>query len=121
MQATAKLNYARISPQKARLVVDLVRGRRAGEALTILKMTKKRAAGLVGKVLQSAIAGAEERDVDVDKLVVAKAYVNDGPRLTRIRPAPQGRAFQYVHRLCHIVIIVSDGVADAPSGEESEN
>ena len=74
MQATAKLNYARISPQKARLVVDLVRGRRAGEALSILKMTKKRAAGLVGKVLQSATESGTTANRPTVELWIGRRY-----------------------------------------------
>ena len=114
MQATAKLNYARVSPQKARLVVDLIRGRAAGDALTILRTTEKRVASQVEKVLRSAIANAENtEDVDVDQLVVREALVNEGPRLTRLRAAAMGRAAHYRHRLCHIIITVSDGKEDS--------
>ena len=109
MQATAKLNYIRMSPQKVRLVVDLIRGRRVSDALTILRMTNKRAALQVEKVLRSAVANAEDTsEVDVDDLVVTKAHVNEGQRLKRLRPAPMGRAFRYFHRLAHIVVTVSD-------------
>lgn len=110
MQATAKLNYIRMSPQKARLVVDLIRGRRVSDALTVLRMANKRAAPQVEKVLRSAVANAENTgQVDVDDLVVTAAYVNEGPRLKRLRPAPMGRAFRYLHRMAHIVVTVSDG------------
>jgi large subunit ribosomal protein L22 len=109
MQATAKLNYIRMSPQKARLVVDLIRGRRVSDALTVLRMANKRAAPQVEKVLRSAVANAENTgQVDVDDLVVTAAYVNEGPRLKRLRPAPMGRAFRYFHRMAHIVVTVSD-------------
>jgi len=112
MQATAKLNHIRLSPQKARLVVDLIRGRRVSDALTILRMTNKRAAPQVEKVLRSAVANAENTgDVDVDDLIVADAYVNEGPRLKRLRPAPMGRAYRYFHRMAHIVVTVSDGAS----------
>jgi large subunit ribosomal protein L22 len=85
MQATAKLNYIRTSPQKARLVVDLIRGRRAEDALTILQMTNKRIAPHIAKVLRSAVANAHELgDVDIDDLVVSEAYVNEGPRMKRL-------------------------------------
>ena len=106
MQAKAEARYIRISPQKARLVVDLIRGQRAGEAITILKTTNKRIAPAVEKVLRSAIANAENRnnDVDVDALVVTAAYVNEGPRQKRIRPAPMGRAYRYQRRTSHITI-----------------
>jgi len=110
MQARAEARYVRVSPQKARLVVDLIRGRQAGEALTILRSTNKRIAPMVEKVLRSAIANAENQsaDVDVDKLVVAEAYVNDGPRMKRLRPAPMGRAYRYQRRQAHIAITVAE-------------
>ena len=100
MEARAEARYIRVSPQKARLVVDLIRGRNAGEALNILRSTNKRIAPAVEKVLRSAIANAQNRstDVDVDKLVVAEAYVNEGPRTKRVRPAPMGRAYRYQRR-----------------------
>ncbi|MDE0166108.1 MAG: 50S ribosomal protein L22 [Bryobacterales bacterium] len=110
MQATAKMNYARVSPQKARLVVDQIRGRSVGEALTILRMTNKRVAPQIEKVLRSAMANAENNnEADVDELFVKEAYVNEGPRLKRLRPAPMGRAHRYVHHLSHIIVVVSDG------------
>jgi large subunit ribosomal protein L22 len=110
VEARAEARYLRISPQKARLVVDLIRGRRAGEAITILRGTNKRAAPAVEKVLRSAIANAENRsaDVDVDRLVVSEAYVNEGPRAKRVRPAPMGRAYRYQRRQAHIAITVSE-------------
>lgn len=121
MTATAKMNYVRISAQKARLVVDLIRGLPVERALTTLKTTNKAIAPKVAKVLQSAVANAEERgDVDVDELVVSEAYVNEGPRLKRIRPAPMGRAYRYFHRLSHIVITVSDGQGAAATDEDTE-
>ncbi len=120
MQATAKMNYVRVSPQKARLVVDTIRGRRVGDALAILTTSNKRVAPQIAKVLRSAIANAENAgDVDVDELKVAEAYVNEGPRMKRIRAAPMGRAYRYVHRLAHIVVIVGDGQAAEPDAENS--
>ena len=97
MEARATQKYIRVSPQKARLAVDLIRGKNAGEALSILTYTKKRVTEAVEKVLRSAIANAEQKaeHLDVDQLVVSKAYVNEGPRSKRIRPAPMGRAFRY--------------------------
>ena len=117
MEARAEARYVRVSPQKARLVVDLIRGQRAEEALTILQMTNKAIAPTVEKVLRSAIANAEDTsaDVDVDELVVTEAYVNEGPRMKRIRPAPMGRAFRYQRRMSHIVVAV--GAPDS-DGEE---
>jgi len=110
MEARAEARYIRVSPQKARLVVDLIRGRSAGEALDILRHTNKRVAPIVAKVLRSAIANAQNlsTDLDVDRLVVAEAYVNEGPRAKRIRPAPQGRAYRYQRRSAHIAVTVAE-------------
>ena len=110
MQAKAEARYIRISPQKARLVVDLIRGQAAGQALNTLRSTNKRIAPTVEKVLQSAIANATNRfeDVDVDRLVVAEAYVNEGPRMKRIRPAPMGRAFRVVKRSAHLTVRITE-------------
>ena len=108
MEARATQKYVRVSPQKARLVVDLIRGKNAGEALTILNYTKKRVTQAVEKVLRSAIANAEDKaeHLDVDQLVVSEAYVNDGPRSKRIRPAPMGRAYRYQRRTSHVTVVV---------------
>jgi large subunit ribosomal protein L22 len=110
MEARAEARYIRVSPQKARLVIDLIRGQKAGDAINILRTTNKRIAPSVEKVLRSAIANAENRsnDVDVDKLFVTEAYVNEGPRMKRVRPAPMGRAYRYQRRLAHIVVQVGD-------------
>jgi large subunit ribosomal protein L22 len=110
MEAKAEARYIRISPQKARLVVDLIRGQQAGAALNTLRSTNKRIAPTVEKVLQSAIANIQnlDEDVDVDKLYVSEAKVNEGPRTKRVRPAPMGRAYRYQRRQSHIVIWVSE-------------
>jgi large subunit ribosomal protein L22 len=110
MQAKAEARYIRVSPQKARLVVDMIRGKKAGAALTTLRTVNKRVAPTVEKVLQSAIANATNKseDVDVDQLVVSEAYVNEGPRMKRVRPAPMGRAYRYQRRMSHIVIRVTE-------------
>ncbi len=110
MEAQAIHRYIGSSPRKMRLVIDLIRGRKAGEAITILKTTNKRIAPTVEKVLRSAIANAENKsdDVDVDKLYVTEAYVNEGPRMKRIRPAPMGRAYRYQRRMSHIVVTVGE-------------
>jgi large subunit ribosomal protein L22 len=110
MEARAEARYIRVSPQKARLVVDLIRGQRAGEAINILRSTNKRIAPTVEKVLRSAIANAENKStaVDVDQLVVSQAYVNEGPRMKRIRPAPMGRAYRYQRRISHIIVAVAE-------------
>jgi large subunit ribosomal protein L22 len=110
MQAKAEARYIRVSPQKARLVVDMIRGQKAGAALNTLRTVNKRIAPTVEKVLQSAIANATNKseDVDVDQLVVSEAYVNEGPRMKRVRPAPMGRAYRYQRRMAHIVIKVTE-------------
>jgi large subunit ribosomal protein L22 len=108
--AKAEARYIHISPQKARLVVDMIRGQQAGDAISILSGTNKRIAPTIEKVLRSAIANAENKSehVDVDKLFVTEAYVNEGPRVKRIRPAPMGRAFRYQRRMAHIVVKVGE-------------
>ena len=108
MTARAEARYIRVSPQKARLVVDLIRGLQAGQAITVLRSTNKRIAPTVEKVLRSAIANAENKsnEVDVDRLYVSEAYVNEGPRMKRVRPAPMGRAYRYQRRIAHIVVSV---------------
>ena len=109
-QIKAEARYIRVSPQKARLVVDMIRGKQAGAAITTLRTVNKRIAPTVEKVLQSAIANAQNRkeDVDVDKLFISEAYVHDGPRMKRVRPAPMGRAYRYQRRMSHIVIKVTE-------------
>jgi len=106
MIAKATAKYVRMSPQKARLVIDLIRGRNVSEALVTLRFTNKRAARTILKVLDSAIHNAQEKaeSLDVDDLFVEKAYINEGPRLKRIRPAPMGRAFRYQRRMSHVTI-----------------
>ncbi len=110
MEARAEARYIHISAQKARLVVDLIRGMKAGDAIAALRATNKRVAPVVEKVLRSAIANAESKsnETDVDKLVVSEAYVNEGPRQKRIRPAPMGRAYRYQRRTSHIVLKVAE-------------
>ena len=114
IEAVARAQHTRVSPQKARLVVDLIRGQRAGDALQILRYTKKRVARDIEKVLRSAIANAERKaedageSLDVDQLYVARCFVNEGPRWKRLRPAPMGRAFRYQKRTSHIVVVVAE-------------
>ena len=106
----AEARYIRVSPQKARLVIDLIRGQKAGSAILTLQSVNKRIAPSVEKVLKSAIANARNaaEDVDVDNLVISEAYVNEGPRQKRIRPAPMGRAYRYQRRSAHIVIQLAE-------------
>jgi large subunit ribosomal protein L22 len=122
MEATATLRYLKASPQKVRLVVDLVRGKKVEEALQILHFTKKSCAKDLEKLLRSAVANAENKEngaADVDELVVSKVYVNEGPREKRVQPAPMGRAFRIQKRKAHVTIHVSDEVTavNARTGE----
>src|SRR6202020_9714 len=114
MEFIAKLNYVRVSPQKARLVLDLIKGRRVEQALDTLAFTKKGIAPKLYKLLRSAVENAnyvsaeKGLDVDVDRLFVKRAIANDGPRMKRIRPAPMGRAFRYQRRISHIEIALAE-------------
>ncbi len=114
IEAHAIARHVRMSPQKARLVIDLIRGQKAQDALHSLRFTPKRAAKHIEKVLRSAIANAERKaddagaPLDVDTLFVSKCFVNEGARWKRIRPAPMGRAFRYQKRTAHIWVGVSE-------------
>ncbi len=109
MEARAVARYVRISPYKARLVVDLIRGKPVDEALNILRFTPKKAARLVRKVLESAIANAEHNyQMDPDRLYVKRAYVDEGPRLKRLWPRAFGRASRILKRTSHITIVVEE-------------
>ena len=114
VEARATAKYVRGSPSKARLVLALIRGKRAAEALSILQNTNKRVCRPLEKVLRSAIANAQQKAVEEakrineDDLVITKAYADGGPMLKRIRPAPMGRAFRIVHRTSHLTIEVSE-------------
>jgi large subunit ribosomal protein L22 len=130
MEFRAQVRFTRVSPQKARLVLNLIKGQKVEDALNTLVFTKKRVAATVEKLLRSALENAnylsseKGLDVDIDKLYVKDAVANDGPRMKRIRPAPMGRAFRYVRRIAHIEIILAErgksgeGLA-AVVGEES--
>lgn len=112
MEAKAVSKYVKGSPQKARLVIALIRGKRVEEALAILKFTRKRACGPISKALRSAIASAEQKSpsVHVEDLTVTRATVDQGPtkHRRRVRPAPMGRAYRQMRRMSHITIHVSD-------------
>jgi len=110
----AEARFQRVSPQKARLVLDLIKGRGVEEALTVAQFTKKRIAPVIHKLLISAVdnakylSGEKGDDVDVDNLYVKQAIANEGPRMKRIRPAPMGRAYRYQRRLTHIILSVAE-------------
>ncbi|MDG3086990.1 50S ribosomal protein L22 [Vibrio hannami] len=109
MEAIAKHNFARISPQKARLVADQIRGKSVDQALELLTFSNKKAAVLVKKVLESAIANAEHNEgADIDDLNVAKIFVDEGPIMKRIMPRAKGRADRILKRSCHITVVVAD-------------
>lgn len=122
----AEAKFQRSSPQKAKLVLDLIKGKRVEQALNTVHFSTKRIAPVVEKVLRSAIQNAnylsqeQGLDVDVDDLYVKSAVANDAPRMKRIRPAPMGRAFRYQRRLAHIVVTVAEkrrgGAADTGDG-----
>ncbi len=125
MEFTAKLNYIRVSPQKARLVLDLIKGRRVEEALDTLRYTKKGIAPAIYKLLRSAVENAnyvsaeKSLDIDLDRLYVKSAIANDGPRMKRIRPAPMGRAFRYQRRISHLNIVLAEKAGDQRKTETS--
>ena len=122
MEFTAKARFTRVSPQKARLVLDLIKGRRVEDALTTLTFTKKRIAPAIFQLLRSAVENAnylsQEKgmDVDLDRLYVKHAIANEGPRMKRIRPAPMGRAFRYQRRISHMEIVLAE-----KGGENKQN
>jgi large subunit ribosomal protein L22 len=110
----AEARFQRVSPQKARLVLNLIKGRGVQEALETAAFTKKRIAPVIHKLLVSAVdnakyvSGEQGTDLDVDNLYVKQAVANDGPRMKRIRPAPMGRAYRYQRRLTHIILSVAE-------------
>ena len=114
MEFRAEKKFLRVSPQKARLVLDLIKGRRVEDARNTLVFTKKRVAEHVSKLLQSALDNAnflateKGLDVEIDNLYVKRAVANDGPRMKRIRPAPQGRAYRYQRRIAHIELVLAE-------------
>jgi large subunit ribosomal protein L22 len=110
METRATAKYIRISPQKARLVVDLIRGKKVGEAQTILTFTSKYAASLVRKVLSSAIANAKQNvSIDENILYIKEVFVDQGPSLKRWRARAQGRAASIKKRMSHITVILGEG------------
>jgi large subunit ribosomal protein L22 len=107
MEARAVARYVRVSPRKARLVVDLIRGKKIDDARAILKFSPRAAAEIVEKVLNSAVANAERNlHLNADELIVGSTFVDEGPTLKRIRPRAMGRAFRINKRTSHITVIV---------------
>lgn len=109
MEVAAKLKYARISAQKARLVADQIRGLPVARANNVLVFSTKKAAGIVKKVLDSAIANAEHNEgADIDELKISKVFVDEGPTFKRLHARARGRAARIIKRTCHITVMVSD-------------
>lgn len=121
----AEARFQRCSPQKAKLVLDLIKGLRVEKAINTVAFTNKRIAPVVEKVLRSAVQNAQhlsdERglDIDIDNLYVKTAVANEGPRMKRIRPAPMGRAFRYQRRIAHIIITVAEKKAASADVEST--
>ncbi len=121
MQAKAVARTVRIAPRKVRLVLDLVRGKEVGEAVALLKLTNKRAADVVEKLIQSAVANAEHNyDMDVDNLVVSEIYANEGPTLKRFRPRSHGRATAINKRTSHITVVLTEKAEEAVEEQAEE-
>jgi large subunit ribosomal protein L22 len=109
MEARAKSRFVRIAPRKARLVVDLIRGRNVEDALSVLDFTPKKAARIIAKTLRSAVANAENtKNLDVDRLVVKQAFVDEGPTQKRTLPRAQGRATRIFKRTSHVTVVVDE-------------
>jgi large subunit ribosomal protein L22 len=115
----AEAKFQRTSPQKAKLVLDMIKGLRVEQALNTVHFSTKKMAPVIEKVLRSAIQNAsyvsqeQGLDVDVDNLYVRTAIANEGPRMKRIRPAPMGRAFRYQRRMAHIIVTVAEKTSGA--------
>src|SRR5215470_6976702 len=114
MEFRVQTRFVRVSPQKARLVLNLIKGQKVENALNTLAFTKKRVAARIEKLLRSAVENAnylsteKNIDIDLDNLYVKRAVADDGPRMKRIRPAPMGRAYRYVRRIAHIEIALAE-------------
>lgn len=124
MQAKAVAKTVRIAPRKVRLVLDLIRGKEVGEAMSILQLTNKRSSPVVEKLIKSAVANAEHNyDMDVDHLIVSEAYADEGPTLKRFRPRAQGRATKINKRTSHVTIIVAEpaSIEEDTTVESEEN
>ncbi|MDR0314885.1 MAG: 50S ribosomal protein L22 [Oscillospiraceae bacterium] len=108
MEATAKVTFVRIAPRKVKVVLDLIRNKDTAKAMAILKHTPKAACEVLEKLLKSAMANAEYKDMDTTRLYVAECYVSQGPTLKRIRPRAQGRAFRINKKTSHITLVLRE-------------
>src|SRR5450759_88921 len=126
MEFRAAAKYVRVSPQKVRLVLGLIKGRRVEDALNTLAFTKKGIAPNIHKLLRSAVENANYAnsekgvDVEIDNLYVLRAVANEGPRMKRIRPAPMGRAYRYQRRMSHIEITLAEKNRNGASADPAE-
>ncbi|CAD2072619.1 50S ribosomal protein L22 [Jeotgalicoccus aerolatus] len=126
MQSKAVAKTVRIAPRKVRLILDLVRGKEVGEAISILKLTNKRSSPVVEKLVKSAVANAEHNyDMDIDNLYISEIYADEGPTLKRFRPRAQGRATKINKRTSHITVVVEEYANEAEveteENQETEN
>lgn len=120
IEGRATARYVRTSAQKAKLVMDLIRGQNVDRAMAVLRFSNKRIAGHIAKVLRSAVANAEQKEGaggDIDRMVVSKCHADQGPSMKRIRPAPMGRAFRIVKRTAHLTVHVVERPETAAPGE----
>ena len=108
MEATAKVTFVRIAPRKVKIVLDLIRNQPVDKAMAILKHTPKAACEVLEKLLKSAIANAENKDMDTTKLYVAACSVDQGPTLKRIRPMSKGRAYRINKKTSHITLVLKE-------------
>ncbi len=108
MAFQAKHRFARISPRKARLLADLIRGRNVDDALSLLRFAKQRASGMIEKVVRSAVANAGEQEADTAKLYVSQCWVDPGPVIKRFQPKDRGKAYSIMKRTSHIVVEVDE-------------
>ena len=126
MQSKAVAKTVRIAPRKVRLILDLVRGKEVGEAISILKLTNKKSSPVVEKLVKSAVANAEHNyDMDIDNLYISEIYADEGPTLKRFRPRAQGRATKINKRTSHITVVVEEYANEAEveteENQETEN
>ena len=121
MQSKSVARTVRIAPRKVRLILDLVRGKEVGEAISILKLTNKRSSPVVEKLVKSAVANAEHNyDMDIDNLYISEIYADEGPTLKRFRPRAQGRASKINKRTSHITVVVEEYANDVETEENQE-
>ena len=108
MAFTAKHRFARIAPRKARLVMDLIRGRKVDDALALLSFSKKRAAVLIDKVVRSAVANATEQEAETNSLIVKECWVDPGPIIKRFQPKDRGKAYSIHKKMSHLVVSLDE-------------